>query len=89
MITYNLEENSKRRQSVKDMSVDEVNRAVKFINMLLEISPYVEGEEVFIQKLIDHFENLDHYRHYTQGLWVVEEKFLDKISDEHIFQLEF
>jgi len=81
MIHHNNPDRSQERSKAKEMSLKEVNNTIAIINL----KKFSAEENATIQKLIDYFQNLEHYKCYTQGLWVSDsensEKFQLKFSD--------
>lgn len=91
-IEFNTPEGSEKRQATKPLTLEQENKVIRNINALLTGSeglPLTDNEVEEIQQFVNHYENLNHFRVTTCGLWATDQP--DKVQDPEklLFQIEF
>lgn len=82
---YNTEEGSKERQETIPLTLNEEERVIEVLNKLV----FEIEDEKLIQRFINHYQNLNHYRVMTEGLWATDKFPAIAATKDMFFQLKF
>lgn len=101
LIEFNTKEGSEARQATVPLTLIEENRAIELMNALIESgykrnaledeedSPltYALDNEDVLQRFINHYQNMSHYRAYTEGLYATDKP--EFATHKDFFQIKF
>lgn len=86
-LIYNLPESSKERSEVIPLSVVEMKEVVETLNEKLKKASY--DEKLLIQRFIWNYENLDHHKSCTVGLYATDQPHKFEDPEGLLFQIRF
>lgn len=87
MLHFNTPEGSKERQETKPLTLGEETKVVEILNDRINGLP--EDLKGLLQRFLNHYQNLNHHKATTVGLWATDEP--GKVSDPEklMFQIKF